>query len=559
MRIIEEKYNFILKLTAIFICMCIFCLSGGFHEYVSSITVVFCSIIIVVCMHKNKKLVIPLGVNGILVLFIPLAYLLVSIWAVDRGMAFLGFFKFLPILCLALLFCNIPDLVEQIKKILPLMGVCMIVFSEVMSRFHAFHGLVVVNDRLAGFFQYPNTFAAFLLICLIFALYKEDWIVIPYSIVLLFGIYETGSLTGYILTGLVLVVMIFVHRKLRKPLLIGGVILLVVVAIMFFTGHLSMDMVLKSSTFWGRVLYWQDSIDLLLKHPFGLGYYGYYFKEPSIQTGVYSVLSVHNEFLQFALDIGWIPAIFFYFVLIKNILRKDPEYPVENRVALVVLVLHSLFDYDFQFIGMYVVLMVLLTFPKTREVKIPKLSRCVLAVVLISVLVGSVICGLSNYYYVDGDYEKAHDLYSGHTMSQVQLLARCTEMSEAIKIADDISSRNSNISLVYDIQAAYKYQQGDLEGYMQGKLHAISLNPYGYEAYLDYMSMLAISANQFIQIGDYDSAKICVKRMRDVPDMLRKLEKRTSKLGWEIQDKPYVTLPPRYEEYIYQLEGMMYE
>ena len=47
--------------------------------------------------------------------------------------------------------------------------------------------------------------------------------------------------------------------------------------------------------FSGRILYVQDALPLILKHPFGLGYYGYYFIQQSVQTGVYTGVNAHNE------------------------------------------------------------------------------------------------------------------------------------------------------------------------------------------------------------------------------------------------------------------------
>ena len=58
-----------------------------------------------------------------------------------------------------------------------------------------------------------------------------------------------------------------------------------------------------ASTFLGRILYVQDALPLILKHPFGLGYYGYYFIQQSVQTGVYTVVNAHNELIQILLDV----------------------------------------------------------------------------------------------------------------------------------------------------------------------------------------------------------------------------------------------------------------
>ena len=53
-----------------------------------------------------------------------------------------------------------------------------------------------------------------------------------------------------------------------------------------------------NSTLWGRILYQIDGLKMLLKRPAGLGYMGYYFLQPSVQSAAYTTKFVHNDFLQ---------------------------------------------------------------------------------------------------------------------------------------------------------------------------------------------------------------------------------------------------------------------
>ena len=62
------------------------------------------------------------------------------------------------------------------------------------------------------------------------------------------------------------------------------------------------------STFVGRFLYYMDALPQILRRPFGMGYMGYYYDQLSVQTGVYSVMYLHNDLFQLVLDTGWIPA-----------------------------------------------------------------------------------------------------------------------------------------------------------------------------------------------------------------------------------------------------------
>ena len=105
-----------------------------------------------------------------------------------------------------------------------------------------------------------------------------------------------------------------------------------------------------ASTFLGRILYVQDALPLILKHPFGLGYYGYYFIQQSVQTGVYTVVNAHNELIQILLDAGVIPAVFMGAAVLRSVFTKRTQS--RNRIVLSIMILHSLFDYDFQFLAM---------------------------------------------------------------------------------------------------------------------------------------------------------------------------------------------------------------
>ena len=71
---------------------------GGFHEYVS------CAASAAMCLYlgwhliKTKKLYIQKSLLALAVTVLCAAYGLTVFWALDRGMAWIGFLKFLPVL-----------------------------------------------------------------------------------------------------------------------------------------------------------------------------------------------------------------------------------------------------------------------------------------------------------------------------------------------------------------------------------------------------------------------------------------------------------------------------
>ena len=190
-----------------------------------------------------------------------------------------------------------------------------VVITGVGMQFPVGEALFSVAGRLAGFFQYPNTYAVFLLVCELLMLKKDDRMLWDYIalIILSVGFLYTGSRTAFAVAVLANVAMLFVlgKRPVRIALLVG------VIGVVLLAGLLALDknsvihryltISFKESTFVGRLLYWQDALPLLLEYPFGMGYMGYYYVQQSIQTGVYSVVYVHNDLLQMLLDIGWVP------------------------------------------------------------------------------------------------------------------------------------------------------------------------------------------------------------------------------------------------------------
>lgn len=546
-------------------------MAGGYFEYVSCFSGIILLFVLGYLVFRKKEWKLTIDGNLLSVLVVVSMYLLTCLWAVDRGMAFYGFLKFLPLLVWTVLLRQLSIDRERMVQMVPVFAVLMTVYSCILMQFHTFRSYVSVAGRLAGFFQYPNTYAVFLLMACIIVSYRRDWAAVIYTLILLFGIYKSGSLTVYILTGVTAVIFLFIHKDIRKYLLIlYGVVLAAGIIYVISSGML-VDLELKSSTFLGRLLYCQDVLPVILKHPFGVGYYGYYFLEPEIQTGVYSVLNVHNEFLQMAIDIGILPACFFFVTYLHNIWKR--EQSSRNRLVLGVLFFHAMLDYDFQFLGILFLLPLFWTpgneemSSKQEKIKWQKevciqtsiFSKVSGAILLLAGVAVSIFYGLSSWQYVQGNYASAYQLCRGNTMAELRYMEACEDVGEAKALADDILLRNSHISFTHDILAAYAYSSGDMEGYIREKSAALSMYPYNYAGYIDYMNTLAQAATVYIQAGDQESAGVCVKRMRSVYDILEKVEEQTSDLAWKIQDVPQVTLPPEYDSLILELEERIYE
>ena len=316
MKSISKKSPSAVPLYAIF-CFSPF-LIGVYYEWLSCIVSLFLVGYLFYCRIAAGKIKFPLtplmAACSVIVIFFAIS----PLWAVDKGMTVFGAVKFLPLP----LFCISISQTEssQRDKLLmtvPVTGTVMTAVSFALSLVPKLSGFFLVSGRLSGFFQYSNTFAAYLIVGLIITVlgYKKFSLQIPISAILLFGIFMSGSRTVFILLALsVLFFIIFIKNKKTKFLILGIFISLTVLAAIFaaVTGRLDtigrfLTASLNSSTFIGRILYYKDSLPVILKHPLGLGYMGYYFLQGSFKTGVYTVVNIHNDFLQILLDIGWLP------------------------------------------------------------------------------------------------------------------------------------------------------------------------------------------------------------------------------------------------------------
>lgn len=537
-----------------------FCV-GGFYLWASALTTVVLTGILAVLGKTQGKLVMRWNGGMMVFTLLPLAYLVTSVWAVDPGQAWVGFVKYLPApLFYVLLMQTTRDQREQVLGLLPLGGVAMVVVTGVLQFVPALQPWLQVNARLAGLFQYPNSFAIYLL-CLSILLLKSSFPVklrLLCLTVLLVGVVISGSRTTLalaVLTGGVLLVLhLRQHGSVKRLLLpLSGV--LVVSALFFFTaGHSVWQRFLvnplESSTFLGRLLYAKDALLASFSHPFGLGYGGYFFVQGSFQTGVYSVQYVHNELLQLVMDVGWIPAVLLAVYLVWVWWRSDGVC----RLCLGTLLLHSLFDFNLQFLSL-VLLLVLLSHagverPDSRlfRRRHPVAGR---AVVLIGAALSVAAAVVDTSYYAQQP-DLTLWLYPVHTQSQLYYLVQQDKAEGLEVLADAILSHNPYVALAYDAKANVAYAKGDGQSVIQYKQKAISLAPYTMVEYEDYGEKLFQLMTLYQQAGMADSAQTCRQCLLEIPTLLEHVEENTSPLAWKIADKPELEPSPALQEYLMQ-------
>lgn len=524
---------------------------GGFYLWSSVLVSIVLVLVLCVSAKTKRGLIIERNLWLFICLLIPIAYLFAGLWGIDAGGGLVGFTKFLPLalFCLALMQLEFQER-EGMLALLPICGACMVLVSTVCALVPQLASVVTVNNRLAGFFQYPNAFGIFLL-CIAVYLPKTAYCsAVKYTIfgISVAGIAMSGSRTTWaigVAVGIAELTGYISRPGYRKKI---GAVLVVAVVLFLTVLFVQKDTILarllvlpsQSSTFLGRLLYVKDALPQIVTHPLGWGYGGYYFAQGSFQTGVYSQRFIHNEFLQLILDIGWIPAVIVGIVLVQTILRSRQEH----RLMMLALLGHACFDFDGQFLALVFLLLLAgheSVAKKGKRFHYKKVKPALLPVVSVALSVG--ICvAVCDIAYRSGHSGTALLLDPLHTEAKIDLLTQQDDMQLLDRLADHILKDNDMVSIAYSAKANVAFSQGDGQNFISYKLRAIALAPYQLKEYEDFAVKLYQLAQLYDQSGMGQSAEYCNQFISSIPEMLQNMKKRTSELAWRIADTPQLDL-----------------
>lgn len=517
-------------------------LVGVYHEWISCIISIALLIYLFNCRRVSGKLAVLRSPVMAACTAVVIFFAISPLWAVDKGMAVFGFVKFLPLplFCTALAQID-PKSRRKALDTVPICGAVMTVLSFSLSFVPVLQNYLLVSGRLAGFFQYPNTFAVYLLVGLIITVLGSRPLKYQLSVsaVLIFGLIASGSRTTFILLAVSVAgyAVFSKNRRLKLSLLSLFIAAAAISALYaFLSGNLDtagrfLTSSLTSSTFIGRLLYYKDAIPVILKHPLGLGYMGYYYSQGSFQSGVYYVLNVHNEFLQILLDIGWAP----FAICVWAAVTSFKKQGILSKAVIGLTLAHCLLDFDMQFIAMDFLLILAAGLDDTSAVELKRRPHQLFA--------GMIMCGVCLYFgtascgYYFKNYAVA-EIYPAYTRAYIDSITETADLSEQEKLANKILKLNRSVSVAYSVKARAAFSQGDISQMIDNKKRAILLSKYSMEEYVDYADMLKIAIELYERSGDQASASQCRDRLKEIPLMLQKVKEETSALAWMIDDKP---------------------
>ena len=524
---------------------------GMFYEYCGTVISCVLSAMLIVCAFKRKSISVDLNLGVLMGAVLLFGYSISSFYAVDSGMAFLGIFKYLWILLFLIANTQSDGHDGNIYiNMVPYIGgsMCIIGFAGYFIPYLKEH--LYSNNRFCGFFQYANTAALFLLVGIIIicdkqVMKKRDYLLF---IILSAGIGMTGSRTVMVLMVLVFGLLI-IKNKNRTLLIVCIIFALTTIMIIWATNDSSaVSRITKisftESTFIGRLLYAKDALPLLLKHPLGLGFKGYYYMENMIQTGLYYVVYLHNDLLQIGLDIGWIPMFIYLYAIIKTLLDKSVGFTKKMIVAVVFI--HGLFDFDLAYTSILLILLLIMTDVKLLD-KSFKVSVKAAFIPMIVVMLSCAYMSIPLIAFYNDDVETAVRMYPYYTEAKLTELSKTYSVDKAKKLADEIISQNNTCSLAWYAKATAAYMEDDYDHVIEYQREAISKEPFNREYYDSYEYMLSDGVEYYKNmieddsenLSEYENKLATVKtELDEIPHYKEKAKNRLSKWGRMIDDQP---------------------
>ena len=527
-------------------------LSRLFLLYFSAVVM---SVALILLAGKNGGINIYKSKNVALGLIIIASSIVSFAAALDRGSAFYGVLSLLAMALFVILLMQTDEVSYEAELcFMPDAACVMIALCAVMYVIPALRELVFSGGRLGGFFQYANTMALYILLSVVVLLYstkKADAKLYVRLLLLGAGLLWTGSRFTILLSVAVLIYYGISQRRYRLTLTVLGIAALVAVLSYLILGeYATLSRVLTvaehNSTFWGRLLYWQDSIAIFLQHPLGIGYGGYPRIQHMIQTGVYTTAFIHNEYLQMGLDHGIFAMAAFAVMMVTAVVDAIKKRDELRAVMLLIFAVHMAWDFDLQYFAMVVILLCLFDIKGESKVWIrmdeKKSGLAFGALSLVYVVIASSQAALSA-----GNMGLSYTLYPWDSVCEGNIMYSTPD--------DETRAYHMNRIIGYDPYCANAWRLmafrssafGDYETMVTATERYLDLRRYDMEAYSDMVVMLdTVKSN----ISDTSGIKLIDDELLNIKNRLSEMEKTTSPLAYRLRDKPDFSLTPEAEKII---------
>lgn len=514
---------------------------GGYFLHSTYLFYALLSVLCIWVIYRNQKFYLPKGLTSLCLFLILMGYGLSTFLALDKGMAFLGFIRILGIV---FFFCMLYQFkVEDRRLFLDylMMGICIMIVMSIVC-IPVIPGFLIQNNRLGGFIQYANTFALLSVITLVYCLSKENnyWLMsVPF---LVSGIILSYS-RSVALMALVAVVVALILQP--KEIIKKGLVLLIGLLLGYGLTRLSYfqasagrigEMTLGASELQTRFIYYKDGLRMFFLKPFGYGYLGYLYEQRAFQTAVYFVKFIHNSFLQVSLDAGIIGLLGFVGVLVISVLRRN--IPITQRFIILIIIGHSIIDFDFQFLITWLIILLIITCSDHGIITIRR-SKLLMSIFGIVLMVWSYFA-FTTYAYYNKDYEISLAMYPYFTEANKRLLRQQDKLEDKVDYAEKIYEMNTKEVEALQVLRDYAFMQEDIEKAVSYGKATVYQYPLSLKDLETYSSSLLILLKSDIMI---EELKVEVfEEIMDLDDWVEEVEQNLDPRAYAIKHKPTISM-----------------
>lgn len=540
----------------VFLLLVMIPLFGGYYLFSVFLAGAALALLLLHTVWRTGVMRLPVGPEAWCLYILAGCTLLTVPFAVSAGMAFTGSLR-LVVWVLFFFYASTysPRERADILDVIAYEGAILSLVAIAGFLYDAAAGIENPNGRIDGLFQYANTWSLYLLICLVLLILREkrralDW---PAMAALLCGIYLSGSRGVFLLLlplALAWGVDQLARRRDVKTVVIAAAAAVSIGALAtVLSGGLVLDrlraITLTSSSLNGRLLYYMDGLNMLLRHPLGVGYGGYLYLQPLEQTGVYILRFIHNEYLQAALD-GGIPAGLCIAGLCAAMLFRK-GVPARERAVVFAVAAHALIDFDLQFSAVAFLLLLCGSGGRYRETVLPRL-RIPAALCAVCVLV-------FNYFsivYALDFFERpaaAYAMFPADLSLAEKRLQSFPDVEGAEPVADAIIASTDLSMLAWDCKLAAAARRADVSAMVEYKYQYLRLNRYRGQVYEDFTALLE---NACVQGSGPELVRYQILA-QTVITQLEEVNRTTSFLAYRIADKPELDFSPQIDMRLNQI------
>jgi len=543
-------------------------LFGGFYDFSVSATAV-CVVAEILAHYVKKKPVYRK--KGNYILWIPSMAvgwsILVSLWALDMSENVLGIMRGVTLL-LWMYRCFLMSEEEKRRcfSVTPHLGAGMVVVGLLSLLNEKTTSFFWQAERFGGIFQYSNTCALFLFVGIVVLvqqiqaqnkeIYKEtglfskgifNW---PYMkkilvlAVLVLGIFLTGSRSVLLLLLVWGTYQALRVKRFRIPfVVVAGISLIFAYGYGIITGSSQniariFTLFSANSTILGRCLYYIDALSMAVKYPFGLGYMGYYYMQPVMQTGVYTTRFVHNDFIQLLVDYGFLALVAVLVYLGYQLIKGKQGR--QKKELLILICVAALADFHLQYMSILMFFVLCLDLGEQNGLRKQKELRENYIFCGIGLAVSVYLTVAFGCHYMGKD-DLALAMLPNYTQAQIEELTVCTDKERALLLADEILEHNVYVSEAYHSKVYAAAMSGDVEALKRYMDQSLAIRRYDVETYKAYDGLLADMIIACNEVGRMEEIAALEEYKNLLPQKLAGLEETTHPIAYKLRDVPVFT------------------